>query len=514
MMKHLHVGRAAIFLCLLITGVHAATASLAVVPVNTVQRALCAGVTVLKDLGSTLVVPLDAANTKFLQERGLAFQALAVEPTAGACFVVFKAGLGRYSLPGPALWQDDRHALVELTPVAAAGARASGFRLMPVSGHAYPLPAVEPVTQLSLPFDSLISTLVAQVSADSLRSEMYRLQNFGTRYTYSRKCDTCAWRLSDRFSDLGWTVESDTYLCGTQRDMSYNVVATKAGTVHPESIVIACGHFDSYSDPRPDLVAPGADDNASGTAALVEIARVLAPLESRWTIKLIAFSGEEQWMVGSYHWVESVAVRQNLKIAGAYNLDMFAYTPYESTMLYVNTNLQSRPLAVRAESANSRYGIGLDVINFLDPDCAGDNLPFWENNFPAVFALEDSEYGIWNGSNPNYHTPGDSMGYIRIGQVRRTTQLSLACIASLAGVYRPSGIASLPAPAALPAINITPNPFAVRAIARGREQEVFILFDAAGRNCGRFPGSSLAAGLAPGVYFLTRPGAQPIVKLR
>ena len=145
-------------------------------------------------------------------------------------------------------------------------------------------------------------------------------------------------------------------------------------------------------------------------------------------------------MLGSGHWVDSTAVPQDLAIAAAFNLDMFGYTPYDTTMLYMTRNAASLELSVLAESANAWYDIGLNVVNFLDEDCAGDNAPFWDHGYRSVFACEDSEYGIWNGSDPAYHTPGDTFGYVRMGQVTRTTKLSASCIGALATPCTVTGI--------------------------------------------------------------------------
>ena len=311
------------------------------------------------------------------------------------------------------------------------------------------------------------------VSLDSLLRTLEDLQAFGTRYTYSPKCDSAARAYGGRFTELGLTPEYDRYLAGAQHDTSWNVIATIPGTVHPESVVIACAHYDSYTD-NPLVIAPGADDNGTGTVALIELARVLRETPFRWTIKLAAFSGEEQWMLGSGHWVDSVVMPQGMLIAGVYNLDMFCYTAYDSTRMYFITNLASRPLAVRAETANVRYGIGLNLINYRDDDCAGDNAPFWDHGIKAVFALEDSEWGIWNGSNPYYHTYQDSIARLRPGQLLRGTQVALGCPASLATPWPASGIVEKPAGGSSfivhrSSLRVSPNPFVGFARIPGHE---------------------------------------------
>jgi hypothetical protein len=435
------------------------------------------------------------------------------EFAAGEYFHVHRIGPGRDLLPGRVLHVLPRRALVRMTETEAEAARQDGYRLtrLPVEPAPLCLPAAWDYAPP--PPDSLIRSLVASVSLESLARSARRLQDFGTRYTYSRKCDTAAWWLQTRFQELGLSTELDTYLCGSRRDTSYNVIAWLPGTVRPESIVIACGHFDSYSETQPNTTAPGADDNATGTAALLELARLLSQHRFRWTIGLIGFSGEEQWMVGSYHWVDSVARPRNLRIAGAFNLDMFAYTAYDSNLIYVIRNIASTPLAVLAESVNVRYDIGLRLVNYHDEDCAGDNTPFWERGFRAVFVLEDSEWGIWNGSNPHYHTPHDTMGFLRLGQLWRGTQLALGCVATLAGPDDQSAQAETPPVARPVSRHVRPNPFRGFTAVPDLPRQRFRVLDVTGRPVAECLGSCVGQGLAPGVYFLESPTPGPQARI-
>jgi len=145
-------------------------------------------------------------------------------------------------------------------------------------------------------------------------------------------------------------------------------------------------------------------------------------------------------MKGSTHWVDSVAVPRGLRIEGFYNLDMIGYTASDTNLLYVTPNNASRSLAVLAESANAQYGVGLRVANYWDEDAAGDHTPFWDRGFKAVFVIEDSEWGIWNGSNPHYHTTHDTFGILRMSLVTRATRLAAACLATLAEPIPESGV--------------------------------------------------------------------------
>jgi hypothetical protein len=217
-------------------------------------------------------------------------------------------------------------------------------------------------------------------------------------------------------------------------------------------------------------------------------------------------------MLGSGHWVDSTAVPESLIIPGVYNLDMFGYTAYDTNLIYVTRNAASLPLAALAESTNAWYGIGLQVVNFLDEDCAGDNAPFWEHGYQAVFACEDSEWGIWNGSDPYYHTPGDTFGNLRMGQVRRTSQLALACLATLAVPYNPDDVADTPGSVPWRIATATVFAHALNLPGHGR----VTLLDASGRTVEAGAGPLIGGQLRPGIYFIRVDNApfRRVVKVR
>jgi hypothetical protein len=459
---------------------------------------------VYKDLCTSLILPLSSDRLAALNARGWQVQVLDPDLSPGEYFIIYKAGPGAGSTPGRLLREDDRLRLVRLPELDARAAKAAGFPIVRLPLEPNPLPA--PLAPLSLsPYaaDTTVARIVSLISQDSLARTIRDLEDFGTRYSYRLKCESAAFYLRARLTDLGYSVRLDTYYLTSPTTRAFNVEATLAGQVQPESMVVACAHFDSYNDANQNN-APGADDNATGTAAVLELARVLKQAQFRWSVKLLCFSGEEQWMKGSYHWVDSTAVPQSLKIVGTYNLDMFGYAAYDTNLVFVNTNTASRPLANLGDSTNNWYSIGLRVLNYLDEDIYGDNTPFWDAGFRSVFALEDSEWGIWNGSNPNYHTPGDTFGNLTMSLVTRTTKMTAACLATLAGPYNPVGVAEgrkPQAPSPKPQASVIRGVLFVRE-ARGEKREARSeLLDIGGRRVLALkPGANDVRLLAPGVY--------------
>jgi hypothetical protein len=396
------------------------------------------GVEVFWETNTWCFAQLNETEMTLLEARGFEIEIVDPDVSPGSYFMIHKIGPGKGPYPGQFLWEDNRSRLVQLTEAEANQLMIAGYVIVQLPENPHPLRNIEAPAPFFFPQqDTMIQRLINDVSEPALTQNILDLQNFNTRYTYSPICDSAIRYLYQRFLNYELATEIDTYVLNG--DTSYNVIATQLGQAHPESILITCGHMDSYSN-MPMVLAPGADDDASGVAAVLEIARVLSQADFRWTIKYIAFSGEEQWMKGSYHWVDSVAVPQNLLIEGVYNCDMIGYTAYDTNLMYVTPNIPSQPLAVLAETVNAQYNIGLNVNNYLDIDAYGDHTPFWDNGFKAAFVIEDSEWGIWNGSNPHYHTTHDTLGNLRMSLVHHTTQMVLGCLATLAGPVHDPGV--------------------------------------------------------------------------
>lgn len=465
---------------------------------------------VLRSVEGAVLCRAAAPTLRALAATGLGWRVLDARFEPGSYYLVPRTALNPDAPPVAPLWEDPDRYIVKLDDAGARSARESGWLLSVLPRRGY-RPAVETDDRFDWQPDTLVGRMVESLRLDPLVADMRRLEAFRTRYTYAPQCESAALWIYDRFVALGWETALDTYYISQMRAL--NVEATLPGTGRPDSIVVVCAHFDSYS-PQGMTNAPGADDNATGTAILLELARVLREYRFRWTIKLLAFSGEEQWMKGSYHWVDSVAVPQGMKIYGAFNVDMIGYTARDSNYLVINRDVPSAPMAALAESTNTWYDIRLSLLNYLDPDCPGDVQPFWEAGFKGTFALEDSVWGIWRGSNPYYHTVNDTVGTLTLGQVLRVGRLTAACVATVAGPVGLTGITE-PKPVRREVLPGSGTLLFTRELELpGRWQ----VFSVGGRRVAQGTADRFGPALAPGVYYLfpDAPDASPrrILKLR
>eukprot|EP00754_Rhynchopus_humris_P001813 Rhum_TRINITY_DN11033_c1_g1::Rhum_TRINITY_DN11033_c1_g1_i1::g.41882::m.41882 len=148
------------------------------------------------------------------------------------------------------------------------------------------------------PVDPRIAAAVASVTEAGVTKTIATMQAWPTRNSRSETVrEATAW-LEAQYLKLGFTVSRHTF----QEGMAPTVVAELRGTVHPEKIIVVGAHYDSRSTDvdSPTQRAPGADDNASGTSALLEVARAVREkgVQLEYTLRLCSFAGEEQGLLG------------------------------------------------------------------------------------------------------------------------------------------------------------------------------------------------------------------------
>ena len=202
-----------------------------------------------------------------------------------------------------------------------------------------------------------------------------------------------------------------------------NVITEIRGNRTPDRILIVGAHYDSV------WLSPGADDNASGIAALLEIARAFVHLKPGKTIRFIAFGNEEKPFsetenMGSYFYVKT-AVEHNEFITGMFSLEMLGYYssdknsqkyPLVARWIFPDTadfiafisNLDSRSLieAIGRYSKHARgRAEGLVIHEKILPDIRrSDHASFWDYRIPAVLISDTAEF-----RNSNYHSVSDVM---------------------------------------------------------------------------------------------------------
>ncbi len=312
-----------------------------------------------------------------------------------------------------------------------------------------------------------VAQIVAQVSADRIAAIQQKLGSFQTRNIYSSTTDpehgigaAREWiaaqlksyspRLQVSF-DKHRLAKQNTRMVGNVE--IWNVVAVLPGTSEPERQVIIGAHYDTINmiyktgaDGKRVLdaeatahapMAPGVTDDGSGTAAVMELARVMSQYQFRKTIVFIAFAAEEYGLFGSRLYAEEAAAH-HAQIEGMFNNDLIGSDVTgdgRTTNHYVNVYSEepndslSRELARYTEHAAERYqpGFGVNLIFRQDRfGRGGDHSPFNAHGYAAIRVTTASE------DFANQHTPTDTFANTAPGYTALVAKANAAAMASLA----------------------------------------------------------------------------------
>ena len=356
------------------------------------------------------------------------------------------------------------------------------------------LPGLLPLATLAQPSapqppaDPAIQRWVNEVSAKTLEADVRKMVSYGTRHTLS---DTQSktrgigaarvWVFNEfrKYAKAGggrMTVEMDTFTYNPdgrrvdKKTLMANVLATIPGTDPTDTrVLLMSGHLDSRVTDVMNRTAdaPGANDDASGVAAVLEVARVLAGQKFPCTIKLVAVQGEEQGLLGADHLAKR-AKKENWNLVAMLNNDIVGnskgYDPEVTDSLHLRVfsegvpatetsdqarvrrqlssenDASSRQLARYAQATAQRYVSqgGYSVLLEYRPDRflrGGDHTPFNQQGYAAVRFTETNEN--FNHQHQDLRTEnglvyGDNPEFVDYRYLRRTAQVNLATLASLA----------------------------------------------------------------------------------
>ncbi len=284
--------------------------------------------------------------------------------------------------------------------------------------------------------DARVQSLIAQVSRDRLAAHIQDLESFQTRYATTGSARAAAETVFRHFADVGVAVQTEEFVSGGVTVS--NVIATIPGRVSPNQVVIVGAHYDSFARTVFLTTAPGADDNASGTAGVMEMARILAGQAFDFTVRLIAFGAEETGLNGSRDYATRARQRGE-QVVGMLDLDMIAFVDRAPEDVDVTANPASTWLVDQYVSLAAAY-TGLSVRRIIDASSrSSDHAPFWDQGYAAVEIIEDIPL-----ANPYYHTAGDRFGTLNIDFATDVVRTTLAVAATLAQpVNAPSPPASV-----------------------------------------------------------------------
>jgi len=337
-------------------------------------------------------------------------------------------------------------------------------------------------------FDPEIARIVSEIEARNIERTIRTLVSFGTRNTLSAQDDPKRgigaardW-LYDEFSKVArdsggrMTVEKQTFEQPVDKrfprilkpTVLTNVVATLKGT-QPESVnrtYVVSGHYDSMCTSPTDAIcdAPGANDDASGVAAALEMARVMSKGTFEATIIFMAVAGEEQGLVGSTYFAEQ-AKQKNMDIEAMFTNDIIGSSLGGNGVRDTNTIRvfsEGVPSNETTEEGNTRRGVGGEndsasrqLARFIKENTeryvpnmnallvyrrdrylrGGDHIPFLERGFPAIRFCEineDYHHQHQNVRTENNIVYGDLPEFVDFNYTAKVARVNAANLASLA----------------------------------------------------------------------------------
>ena len=327
----------------------------------------------------------------------------------------------------PVIHDRGRFLLVKLDPDAARAMRGKEetcYGVMPlvddqvVFDERTPTAARESV--------AFIKELVDRAKRESLEATLEELVAIPTRHSTGQGFAKAATRVRAQLKELGYETRVQTITVNGKG--SRNVIADKAGEgPGTREVVIVTAHLDSINIAGGSSApAPGADDNGSGSAALMEIARVFEKHRGVHDLRLILFGGEEQGLFGSKKYVASLTTAQRNKIKAVVNMDMVGSLNGPAMSVLIEGAPLSQAVIDKLAEAAHTY-TGLTVETSLNP-FSSDHVPFINAKVPAVLTIEGAD-----NANGNIHSASDTIDRIHYDLTLEIVRMNVAFVAGELG---------------------------------------------------------------------------------
>lgn len=286
------------------------------------------------------------------------------------------------------------------------------------------------MTKTFAPVSDLIKRIMAKASLSRVYEYEKTLFDFDSKYVSQPGNNKAVDYLTKTYASFGYTPEQQWFSpTQAQGGKTANVVSIKRGTEDPDLIYVVSSHYDSV------VIGPGADDDTSGTAALLEAARLLSDVPLPATVVFASFTGEEAGLLGSREFVR-LAAEKKWNVVGALNNDMIGWAAdsarMDNTIRYSNAGIRDIQHGAAFLFTNlilydAKYYKGTDANAFYDGwgDIVGGL-----GSYPVL-------------ANPNYHQATDLLETMNFRQIMETGKVTAATLTYLASSpSRIKGLAS------------------------------------------------------------------------
>ena len=281
--------------------------------------------------------------------------------------------------------------------------------------------------------DVRIREMMGQVDQDSLMATVQHLQDYQSRIWNSTNAFSASDWIAGKMAALGLEVEQQAFSANTwmgSGQAAPNVIGIQRGTLYPDTYVVCGSHFDSFSwEAYSGGNCPGADDNATGVASVLESARIMTQYEFEYSIIYCAYGCEEMGLYGS----EAYASRcqsEGMDIIGYFNNDMNGYlNPGDDIHIDCIYPSSVEPIGTYYMNVANVYFPEMVVrhVNFNEGD--SDHTSFNNHGYMGIYPFED-----YQNYSPNIHTPQDLIGpsVNSFAMSQRYCQMNIGCLAEIA----------------------------------------------------------------------------------
>lgn len=253
-------------------------------------------------------------------------------------------------------------------------------------------------------------SLIEEVDEDNIKKDVEFLSSFKSRATGTKGNIDALKELKERFKKMNFLVEEICY-----EKNSCSLIAERKGSVKPTSVVMTMAHIDSVGKDY-----AGADDNGSGVAVLMEIAKRVAGYTNKKTLRFFISNGEELNLLGSTHYARFLEKRdeiQNLDLV--INMDMVGYN--SNGVVELETDPREKELAEWFSALAGKY---TDLQTKITLGAWGsDHVPFLKRGAPAILTIED-----WSTKTPCYHMACDTPDTLNYSYAASIGKLNLSAI--------------------------------------------------------------------------------------
>ncbi|MBN1301955.1 MAG: M28 family peptidase [Melioribacteraceae bacterium] len=276
----------------------------------------------------------------------------------------------------------------------------------------------------------LITNILSEVNIDTLKKTVQILSgellyNYNSSQVYitnrggkSTENVIAGDFIGKKLNSFGLSAQSHDY-----RSNGRNIFAIQPGVANSTEVYIICAHYDNVNN-------PGADDNASGTAAVLEAARILSQYNLSCSIIYVLFDEEESGLIGSSFFSEKLH-NESQQVKGVINLDMIGYDGNNNHAVEIHTQERgnSIDLADHILRLCKEYRIDLAPVIINPGTNRSDHASFWNYGWSAVLLIEELYGGDFN---PYYHSLDDVISFFNMDYFYNCARLAIASIASIA----------------------------------------------------------------------------------